>query len=79
VIYSFKGYISGRTDDGRHPAAGLFNANGTLYGTTYYGGVGKPGDGAYPAGGLINVNGTLCGTTGSGGKRRYGTVYTLTP
>lgn len=39
VIYSFKGYISGRTDDGRHPAAGLFNANGTLYGTTYYGGV----------------------------------------
>jgi uncharacterized repeat protein (TIGR03803 family) len=35
VLYSFKG---GKTD-GAHPYAGLTNVNGTLYGTTPYGGV----------------------------------------
>jgi uncharacterized repeat protein (TIGR03803 family) len=34
VIYSFKG----RTGDGAEPHAGLINVNGTLYGTTDYGG-----------------------------------------
>jgi uncharacterized repeat protein (TIGR03803 family) len=35
VVYSFKG-----EPDGANPLAGLTNAGGTLYGTTYYGGIG---------------------------------------
>jgi uncharacterized repeat protein (TIGR03803 family) len=34
VLYSFKGY----PDDGEYPTAGLINVNGTLYGTTPFGG-----------------------------------------
>jgi uncharacterized repeat protein (TIGR03803 family) len=63
VIYSFKAYISGHVDDGRHPAAGVFNANGTLYGTTFYGGVRKRFlDGIHP----------------DGRYPGFGTAYTIT-
>lgn len=38
VIYSFTG-----SPDGAGPRAGLINVNGTLYGSTYYGGAGNDG------------------------------------
>jgi uncharacterized repeat protein (TIGR03803 family) len=41
VLYSFSGYPG----DGSHPYAGLINVNGTLYGTTYNGGVGNANSG----------------------------------
>jgi uncharacterized repeat protein (TIGR03803 family) len=44
VVYAFCTQGS-CTDDGHQPQAGLVNANGTLYGTTYYGGA--------PAGGTV--------------------------
>jgi|HubBroStandDraft_4_1064222.scaffolds.fasta_scaffold00006_166 uncharacterized repeat protein (TIGR03803 family) len=59
VLYSFQPHVSGRVDDGRHPAAGLLNVNGTLYGTTFYGGVRKRDlggihpDGRYPGFGTV--------------------------
>jgi uncharacterized repeat protein (TIGR03803 family) len=63
VIYNFRPHVSGRVDDGRHPGAGLFDANGTLYGTTFWGGVRKRYlDGIHPDG---NYPG-------------FGTVYAIT-
>ncbi|HEX8807173.1 MAG TPA: choice-of-anchor tandem repeat GloVer-containing protein, partial [Candidatus Aquilonibacter sp.] len=38
VVHSFKG-----KPDGAHPSAGLYEFNGTLYGTTSYGGAGGNG------------------------------------
>jgi len=67
--------------DGDAPTAGLVNVNGTLYGTTHYGGEsgsGAPYDGALPNASLIDVNGTLYGTTTSGGTHDCGTVYSIT-
>ena len=50
VLYSFKGPWSG--PDGARPVAGLVDVNGTLYGTTSYGGTGCP----------PSENATGCGT-----------------
>ena len=49
VLYSF----SGGSADGAGPYAGLVNVNGTLYGTTFYGGA--HGYGTYPGGTVFSV------------------------
>jgi uncharacterized repeat protein (TIGR03803 family) len=44
VLHSFHFRVKGvNRNDGRHPAAGLINLNGTLYGTTYFGGSSRCG------------------------------------
>ena len=45
VIHSFRPRYKGNMNDGRHPAAGLVDVNGTLYGTTFYGGTDGCGSG----------------------------------
>ena len=44
VLYSFKG----RSGDGAFPIGGLLNVNGTLYGTTAFGGAGTCYDSGFP-------------------------------
>jgi uncharacterized repeat protein (TIGR03803 family) len=68
VLYSFPGYYA----NGSYPAAGLININGTLYGTTGYGGAYANGYGHYGTAFSITTSGSL--TTlhsfGSGTDRR---------
>jgi uncharacterized repeat protein (TIGR03803 family) len=58
--------------DGELPEAGLINFNGTLYGTTVFGG---GGDGGEPVAGLLNVDGTFYGTT----LYNFPTVFKVKP
>lgn len=60
VLYRFKGY----PDDGAKPAAGLAEINGTLYGTTVFGGSGECGRGGV---GYIGC-GTVFAITTSGSE-----------
>jgi uncharacterized repeat protein (TIGR03803 family) len=49
VLYSFRG----GTRDGQQPRAGLINANGTLYGTTLFGGSGSCMNGSFSGCGAV--------------------------
>jgi uncharacterized repeat protein (TIGR03803 family) len=87
VLFYFLG------SNGAVPEAGLIDVNGTLYGTTAYGGAdgggtafgitiplhsfGSGSDGSRPAAPLLNVKGTLYGTTGGGGTYGKGTVFSM--
>jgi uncharacterized repeat protein (TIGR03803 family) len=62
VLYSF--CSQKKCADGAWPLAGLINVNGTLYGTTWYGGT--------------NSNSNFCGDDG-GGVVGCGTVFSLNP
>jgi uncharacterized repeat protein (TIGR03803 family) len=54
VLYAFKGSSRGPVPtDAAYPAAGLINVNGTLYGTTFYGG--RRGCGRFGCGTVFSV------------------------